>query len=84
VVRFFLSIREQDGTLSVDSEGSEHRGLSGAREEALKAAREMIAERVKREGSCEDARIFEIRDASGVVLLRVPFQSAVRRQRFAD
>jgi hypothetical protein len=44
----------------------------------------MIAERVKREGSCEDARIFEIRDASGVVLLRVPFQSAVRRERFAD
>jgi len=60
-----------------DAEGQEHADLAAAKEEAEIAAREMLAETVKR-GHLIDNRRFEITDASGIVCATVPFRDVLR------
>jgi uncharacterized protein DUF6894 len=69
--RFFLHLRD-GGQLLEDPEGSELPGLDAARADALAAAREIAAERLKA-GAPPIAGEFEIRDGAGRLLATVPF-----------
>jgi sugar-specific transcriptional regulator TrmB len=53
--------------------------MAALREEALKDPRSVIAEAAAR-GVGVLGRIFEIADASGAIILRVPFHDAVIRE----
>ena len=68
----------RDGAKLVrDDEGSELRDLNAARAEALLAAGEILADRIKA-GRTIGHRSFEIVDNAGVVLITVPFRMALK------
>jgi hypothetical protein len=74
--RYFFNIR--DGSdLALDEEGIVLDDLSEAREEAILGARDIIIEKV-RAGELIDGQEFEITDASGKILRKVPFREAIR------
>jgi len=76
VTRYFFNVRSENTYIS-DAEGQEHADLGAAKEEAKIAAREMLAEAVKR-GHHIDNRRFEITDASGTVCATVAFRDVLR------
>jgi hypothetical protein len=76
VTRYFFNVRSEN-TYIRDAEGQEHADLGAAKQEAKIAAREMLAETVKR-GHLIDNRRFEITDDSGTVCATVPFRDVLR------
>ena len=78
--RFFFDYRDDAGHLQRDEEGIEFSTLAAARKDAIKAAVDMHADAC-RDGTDLTAHSFEIRDASGQVLLVLPFREAILRKR---
>jgi hypothetical protein len=76
VPRFFFHIRDNEDLVE-DLEGVEMASVQTARDEAVKAAREMLAERLLR-GETVDGQTFEICDEMGTKLFSVPFKSVIR------
>ena len=76
MTRYFFNVRSENTYIS-DAEGEEHADLDAATEEAKIAAREILAETVKR-GHTIDSRRFEITDASGTVCATVTFRDMLR------
>jgi hypothetical protein len=74
--RYYFHIRK-DGHLEEDHEGAVFPSLDDACEEALQAAREMLAEKVLA-NDVIDGQQFEISDEDGYLLQTVPFRSALR------
>ncbi len=60
-----------------DREGADFDTLEAALTEARLAAREILAEDL-RKGHVDEARLFEIVDESGEVMARLPFKEAIR------
>lgn len=74
--RFFLHIR--DGTTLIeDLEGSVLPNVEAAREEAMQAAREIIASKIL-SGEVVDGQTFEITDETGAMCATLPFKDAMR------
>ncbi|MBC7314640.1 MAG: hypothetical protein H5U11_19270 [Rhizobium sp.] len=74
--RYYFNIRKADA-LEQDPEGSEFPSLDQAYDEAVKAAREMLAEKLMADEVIDGQR-FEITSADGEVLREVPFKSVLR------
>jgi len=73
VPRFFIHVRHGD-TLTEDPEGYDLPNFEAVRDEALAAAREIMANRLKYEGlSCEQ---LEIHDDAGQLLTTVSVRDA--------
>jgi hypothetical protein len=64
---FFFHVRSGDDDVSRDLEGQELADLAAAREEAMRANREILGERILHGGSL-DSRKIEIADEKGAVL----------------
>ncbi|RWX25105.1 hypothetical protein EHI47_26820 [Rhizobium leguminosarum] len=75
MTRFYFHIRHGD-QVERDLEGIEFPSVQAAEQEALKAAREMVAELVMQGQRIQD-KIFEIDDEDGNRVLAVPFLSTV-------
>lgn len=74
--RFFLYFR--DGGASVgDEEGFEFPDAAAARDEAIKAAREAVAQRIIR-NEIVDGEFFDITDTSGALVGRVTLKEVIR------
>lgn len=76
--RFFLNIRD-GADLIVDPEGSVLPDVEAACREALYAARDILAERI-RAGDVVDGQQFEITDEAGVLRAKFPLKSALRME----
>lgn len=76
--RYFFHIRE-NGTLIEDEEGSLLASPEEAHLEALKAAREILAEKLLA-GQVVDGGRFEIADEDGQTIDTVLFRSAMRTE----
>jgi hypothetical protein len=63
--------------LILDPEGTEMPDLDAALTEAERSARELLADLLK-SGSVLDGQMFEISDADGTVLARLPFRNVLR------
>jgi hypothetical protein len=74
--RYYFHTRDGDRLIK-DPEGIELPSIKLARDEAIQAAREILAEKVKR-GEIIDGQEFEIHDSWGNKLITVPFRSALR------
>lgn len=74
--RYYFHIREGD-KFERDPEGSDHDSPEEARQAALAAAREMVAEAALRD-ELIDGRMFEVADEAGTVVDIVTFQSVIR------
>ena len=74
--RFYLHIR--DGVRIDDDDGMEFSTVEEARQEALRAAREMVADAVKRGEEIPANDRIIIADAYGNSVMAVPFRDAVR------
>ena len=74
--RYFFHI-VGDGGLVEDLEGVELSGEKEARDEAISAAREIIAESV-RKGELIDGHRFEVFDENGTKLFSLPFRNVLR------
>ena len=74
--RFFLNIRAGADFIE-DHEGSLLPNIEAACREALSAARDLMAEKV-RAGEVIDGQVFEITDEAGVVRARLPLKDALR------
>ena len=72
--RYYLNVRSAIGLIA-DPEGSNYSDLSAARAEAIEAARELMADRVRR-GKRPNGDQFEILDVTGAIVLTVPFIEA--------
>ena len=72
---YFFHIRQGED-LDLDEEGIDLPSSDAAHDEALLAAREMVAEFI-REGEVIDGMTFEITDADGDIIATVPFLSVV-------
>ena len=73
--RYFLHIRDGSQLLP-DDEGSELHDLDAAKTEALAAAADILAARIKA-GRSLGYSIFEIAEATGAVVMSVPFRVAL-------
>lgn len=73
--QFFFHIRNAN-SFDKDLEGAEFETLAKAHEEAIHAARELLAAKVLR-GLALDGSRFEITSEDGVVVDIVPFKSAI-------
>ena len=74
--RLYFHLRK--GTQLVrDEEGTDFESATAAREDALRAARELIAESATK-GDLPLSHVFEVVDAAGTRLFIMPFRSAVR------
>jgi hypothetical protein len=74
--RFFFNLRSAEEMI-VDSEGHTFRSIGLAKKEALQAARDLIADSIKAGRIVDRARVFEVSNASGEVVLTVPFADAI-------
>jgi hypothetical protein len=74
--KYFFHIRSHDSFVE-DFEGIELAGENEAIEEARDAAREMLAERV-RKGDVVDGHQFEVRDERGTKVFDLPFRDMLR------
>lgn len=74
-MRFYFDIRSAD-EMERDLEGIELSSLDAARKEAIRAAREMVAEMVLNDERIDGMR-FEIRDERSQVLETVRFREVV-------
>ena len=74
-MRYFFHFLSGDDRLD-DDLGIDHPGLAGARAEALRAAREMIAESLRRNVPVPDDSVIEITDDSGRLVDRISLVAA--------
>ena len=74
--RFYFNIRDGDALIE-DPDGSDLRDLDVARTEALAAAREILANRLRANRILDGQRI-EITDAAGDVLATVSLKDVIR------
>lgn len=74
--RYYFHIRSHDDFVE-DPEGVVLKGDGEAREEAIDAAREMLAERV-RKGEVIDGHVFDVRDEDGTKVFSLPFRDVLR------
>jgi hypothetical protein len=74
-MRFYFHVRSQDGH-DIDEEGIDLPSIDAARDEARKAAREMVAELVLQAESIDGMR-FEIADQNGAVLATIAFREVI-------
>ncbi len=74
--RFYLNIRDGEDLIE-DPEGSDLPDLAAARAEALSAARELLAERLKA-GGVVNGQAMEIVDETGTVRAVIPFRDALQ------
>ncbi|HEY8578443.1 MAG TPA: hypothetical protein VIL72_01055 [Beijerinckiaceae bacterium] len=77
-MRLFFHMRER-GRFSEDEEGGDFDTVEDAHREAIAAAREMMAERI-RSGRPIDDVAFEIVDEEGERVLTVPWSDAIVRE----
>lgn len=75
-MRYFLNIR-RNGVLLADPDGTEAVDITAARAEAVAAARELVAERLKR-GEVLNGDAVEISDEDGNLIETVSFMSVFR------
>ncbi len=75
--RYFFHVYETKGTVE-DTEGIEFPDEAAARLEAMRAARDIMAEHI-RKGEDVSGWLFEIADGSGWPIMTVPFSEAIRR-----
>ncbi|KEQ04761.1 DUF6894 family protein [Pseudorhizobium pelagicum] len=73
---FYFHLR-RDERVDHDLEGAEFPSIALARQEAMMAAREIMAERLVK-GEPLDADVFQIADADGAVLEEVSFESVLK------
>ena len=73
--RYFFHIKSDDDFVE-DPEGVELTGDVEARQEAIDAAREILAERVLK-GDVIDGHVFEVCDAKGTKLFSLPFRDVL-------
>ena len=73
---YYLHIEEGIDLLR-DPEGSTHSDLEAARTEAIQGARQLISEAVLTGSPLRLDRAFQIENADGQTLLRVPFRDAI-------
>jgi hypothetical protein len=73
--KYFFHIRRND-VFEEDLEGIDLASPERARDEAVAAAREIVAERIRR-GDPVDGATFEIMTEEGSLVATVPFRSAV-------
>lgn len=74
--RYYFHVRK-DGVLEEDPEGAVFSTVDDAYDEAIKAAREILAEKVA-VGDLIDGNRFEITSEEGDILREVPFRLALR------
>jgi len=74
--RYYFHIKS-DKDFIEDPEGVELVGDVEAREEALDAAREILADSV-RKGEVVDGHVFDVRDADGTKVFTLPFRDVLR------
>ncbi|GGD24280.1 DUF6894 family protein [Aureimonas glaciei] len=74
--KFFLNIHK-DGQTVKDEEGVDFPDIESAVEEAMAAAREIIAENIKRNEAPCIGHAFEIIDSRGAVLRTLPFSDSL-------
>jgi hypothetical protein len=74
--RFYFHIIS-DMDFIEDAEGVELVGEAEAREEAIDAAREILAE-IVRKGDVIDGQVFDVRDATGTKVFILPFRDVIR------
>jgi len=75
---YYFNFRDTDGTLVADIEGVELQTEDDVREEAVTAARQMMAERLRSSGGVDRSRAFEIADGDGNLVLTLVFGDALR------
>lgn len=75
-MRYYLNVRTDDA-LIVDDEVIELADLGDVAEEAVQAARDIVADRVKHGERVDDA-VFEVLDSSGATVMTVPIRSVLR------
>ena len=74
--RYFFHIR--NGTrLEKDPDGTEFDTVEQARDDAIKAAREIIAQQIL-QGEVVKAQLFEITTEDGEIVSTVPFKAVMR------
>jgi len=73
---FFFHVHK-NGEIIQDSEGIDLPGANAALEEATQAARDLMAEKVKR-GDIVDGDEFAVHDDLGKLLFVLPFKSVLR------
>ena len=76
MTRYYFHVRNH-GVLEEDLEGAEFSSVEAAYDEALKAARKIVAEKVLADDVI-NGHCFEITAEDGEVVSRVPFRSALR------
>ncbi len=76
MTRYFFHIRSRAGKIE-DHEGEDFENLEAALVNAHLAAREIMAEDL-RKGQIDETRLFEIVDARGQVVARLRFYDAIR------
>lgn len=75
MARYFFDLHEC-GTISADDEGVERESLDAVRDEAVRAAREVMCAEVSEGALCLSCRI-DVRDSTGAVVLSVLFRDAL-------
>lgn len=75
MTRFFFHV--YDDVAALDDEGMELRDLDAARDEAIRGARELACEQI-RKGALNLAHRIEVMDADQRPVLTMPFRSAFR------
>jgi hypothetical protein len=73
--RFYFHVRSGEG-IATDDEGTECASVEAAREEALAAARELLADAIKASKDVM-ADCFIVADANGKELMVLPFSEAL-------
>jgi hypothetical protein len=74
--RYYFHIRSSAGLIR-DPDGTELPDLAAALAEAERSARDLLADLLKA-GDVVDGQAFEISDAEGSVLARLPFRDVLR------
>ena len=73
---YYMHIKDHDGGVTADPEGSDLPDLDAARQEVVLAARQIMSWGVL-EGKPPDGNAFVITDEGGSVLLEFPFKDAL-------
>jgi len=75
-MRYYLNVRTHR-ELIVDNEGIDLPDLGDVAEEAIQAARDIVADRIKH-GEKVDDGVFEVLDPSGTTVMTIPIRSVLR------
>ena len=75
--KFFLHVANSAG-FAQDREGADYADLDGARREAVRSIRSILAEELKQGGTVDLRGRVEIADEGGMLIASVEFPSAVR------